>query len=63
MSRCKKSLSLWNINEGRKKGSRSEPQARGQLSWLHHVLAQESKEHRNYDIEPGLPCDYRNISW
>ena len=40
----------------RKKGSRSELQARGQLSWHHHVLAQESKEHRNYDTESGLPC-------
>lgn len=42
---------------------RGEPQARGQLSWHHHVLVQESKEHKNSGIEPGLPGDYRDMSW
>lgn len=43
------------------KGSRCEPQARGQLSWHHHVLAQKCKESKNFDIEPGLPGDSRDI--
>lgn len=42
------------------KGSRCEPQARGQFSWHHHGLAPKSKEYKNSDIEPGLLGDYRD---
>lgn len=41
--------------------SRRELQAKGQLSGHHHVPAQKFKECENFDNEPGLTVDYRDI--